>query len=69
MSDDITCDYCESAVEDLGLCLAHLNEELDFELEYAMANTEDMWPDFHDEGSSWYWDAESQVDRYGPVAE
>lgn len=45
MSDDTSCDYCENAVEDLGLCLAHLNEELDYQLD----EIEDPWPDFYDE--------------------
>lgn len=58
MSDDYSCDYCENAVEDLGLCLAHLNEELDFQLEHELDELEDPWPDFHDDlfgetGTEW----------------
>jgi hypothetical protein len=38
------CERCELAVEDLGLCFQHLNDELD-----AQDAWEDHWSDFHDE--------------------
>lgn len=40
------CSQCELAVEDLGLCFEHLNEELD---RYHETELHDAWPDFHDE--------------------
>jgi hypothetical protein len=45
LKHDPHCEYldCELAVEDLGLCFRHLNEELDH------YNHDDPWPDFHDE--------------------
>jgi hypothetical protein len=40
-TDDPHCLFCDLAVEDLGLCFQHLNEELD------LFNAEDdPWPDF-----------------------
>lgn len=41
--EDPHCSRCELAVEDLGLCFEHLNEELD------IYNAPDPWPDFEDE--------------------
>lgn len=41
--EEFHCSRCERAVEDLGLCFEHLNEELD------IYNARDPWPDFHDE--------------------
>jgi hypothetical protein len=38
------CERCELAVEDLGLCFQHLNEELDL-----FNSEEDPWPDYDDE--------------------
>ena len=39
--EDPHCSRCDLAVEDLGLCFEHLNEELD------AYNYDDPWPDFN----------------------
>jgi hypothetical protein len=62
--DDPHCERCELAVEDLGLCFPHLNEELD------LFNAEDdPWPDFEDERGLDLMSEESDSDSHFPAWE